>query len=354
MKSRVCTTLALVLAASLSADALAHGGDPTLTSWIINTDGATGKSSSATLNPGLSQIPANVTEVRYTATDVYVRATDIPSYEIGPWGPNPNIATQQNHLWRIPRAPQVQTAAKTATGLGAIGVLVNGQVIYNARDANSYNNQNVWHSNAVHVEAISMDTALGHPDQSGTYHAHQHPISLSGQLQDNGLAASHVLGFAFDGFPIYGPYADIGGTITRMTSSYQLRNITQRTTLPDGTALAPNRYGPAVSPQYPLGYYIEDYVYVPGSGLLDQYNGANVVTHEYPGGTYAYFATVDANGNSAYPYLVGPQYYGILATDNITRSVSIPANAVAVPEPASACLLAPLAALLLRRRRSSI
>ena len=31
---------------------------------------------------------------------------------------------------------------------------------------------------------------------------------------------------------------------------------------------------------------------------------------EYPNGTYAYFATVDANWNSAYPYIVGPTFFG--------------------------------------------
>ena len=34
------------------------------------------------------------------------------------------------------------------------------------------------------------------------------------------------------------------------------------------------------------------------------------MTPEYPNGIYCYFATVDANHNSAYPYLIGPTYYG--------------------------------------------
>ena len=31
---------------------------------------------------------------------------------------------------------------------------------------------------------------------------------------------------------------------------------------------------------------------------------------EYPNGTYAYFATVDENWNSVYPYAIGPTFYG--------------------------------------------
>ena len=38
----------------------------------------------------------------------------------------------------------------------------------------------------------------------------------------------------------------------------------------------------------------------------------------YPGGTYAYFATVDANWNSAYPYVVGPTFYGTKTATKVT------------------------------------
>ena len=48
-----------------------------------------------------------------------------------------------------------------------------------------------------------------------------------------------LLGYAFDGYPIYGPdgYANANGSggIVRLRSSYRFRSITQRHTLPDGT-----------------------------------------------------------------------------------------------------------------------
>jgi hypothetical protein len=43
------------------------------------------------------------------------------------------------------------------------------------------------------------------------------------------------------------------------------------------------------------------------------------VTPEYPNGTYAYFATIDEDGNSAYPYVIGPTYYGVVLTENFAR-----------------------------------
>jgi len=103
-----------------------------------------------------------------------------------------------------------------------------------------------------------------------------------------------------------------------MRSSYRLRNITQRTTLPDGTVLSPSQYGPDVSATYPLGFYVEDFEYVGGLGDLDRYNGRMTVTPEYPGGTHAYFVTIDGSGASAYPYAIGLQYYGVVAADDIS------------------------------------
>jgi len=44
---------------------------------------------------------------------------------------------------------------------------------------------------------------------------------------------------------------------------------------------------------------------------LDEHNGRFCVTPEYPNGVYAYFCTVDENWNSAYPYVVGPTFYGV-------------------------------------------
>src|SRR5262249_9329069 len=100
------------------------------------------------------------------------------------------------------------------------------------------------------------------------------------------------------------------------------------TSLPGGTALPPDEYGPAVSASYPLGYYVEDYEYVAGLGDLDDANGRTVVTPEYPSGTYAYVATIDSTGASAYPYALGPIYHGVVAADT-----SSPNGHVSIPSP---------------------
>ena len=52
--------------------------------------------------------------------------------------------------------------------------------------------------------------------------------------------------------------------------------------------------------------------------MVDEHNGRCCITPEYPNGTYAYFSTVDSNWNSAYPYAVGPTFYGTYANRKVT------------------------------------
>lgn len=189
----------------------------------------------------------------------------------------------------------------------------------------------VWNRDAVVGERLGFDCAKAHPAM-GNYHHHQNPSAFNLDLNvistvcnlyaSDGLYAidstkhSPLLGYAYDGFPIYGAYAykNVNGTggIVRMKSSFVLRNITTRTTYSTGASVTA---GPAVSSTYPLGYFREDYQYNTTSAAtpdyLDEHNGRFCVTPEYPAGIYCYFATVDSKWNSAYPYLIGPTYYGV-------------------------------------------
>ena len=77
-----------------------------------------------------------------------------------------------------------------------------------------------------------------------------------------------------------------------------------------------------------LGYFREDYEYIANSFSenLDDHNGRVCVTPDYPDGTYAYFCTVDENWNSAYPYAVGPTFYGVYSNslvNNINESTTV-------------------------------
>ena len=321
---------------SMGVSEAQQSADPAVSSWRRNLDGRMGTSSIPNINAVVGNVEADVQGVHFTAASTYVEATGIPSHFVGPWGNNPGIADDQNRVYRIPRDPQENTGAKTATGLGPIGTMVNGAAFFNASDAQSFQNAGIWNQSALFFELAGLDAGLGHPAGS-RYHYHSNPSLLQQQRGDNGIDHSPILGFAFDGFPIYGPYGyqnmDGTGGVVRMEPSWRFRNITNRRTLPDGTQLAMNQWGPPVTAMRPLGAYLEDHEFVAGSGDLDEHNGRFGITPEYPLGTYAYFATVNAAGAPAYPFLVGPTYYGVVDTGNIGGGptgpppITIPAGA---------------------------
>jgi hypothetical protein len=101
---------------------------------------------------------------------------------------------------------------------------------------------------------------------------------------------SPIVGWSYDGCPIYGPYAyaNIDGTggIIKMRSGYNYVNSTGT----NGSIKL-----------------VEDYQFI-NSGTLDKYNGRFCVTPEYPNGVYAYFCTVDENNIPEFPYVIGPEY----------------------------------------------
>jgi len=337
--------------------------NPAITAWLQNTTGIMG-SHYVSGNPTVinDAVEANVQTVQYSANWSYITTNGIPSYHTGPFlDGNPSLATDQNAIFKIPLNPTQNTGALTATTGGDIGVFINGVALFDYRDGVAWNTSTSalcgglpgmspcpggpmasqsWNRDAVPAEKLGFDCSKGHP-ANGNYHHHQNPSAFNldltvisticdiyaadGLYTINPAEHSPLIGFAADGFPIYGAYAytnaDGTGGVTRMKSGYQFRNITVRTVWADGTDVAD---GPAVNVTYPLGYFREDYEFIAHVGqedFLDAHNGRFSVTPEYPSGIYCYFTTVDANHNSAYPYAVGPYFYGN-KTATIVTSIS--------------------------------
>jgi hypothetical protein len=331
--------------------------NPAISAWLQNTTNITGRHYvSGNSTPIVDAVLANVQTVQYSANWVYVSTHGIPAYITGPFlDGNPSLATDQDAIFKISLNPTEDLTPTTTTG-GNIGVFVNGVALFDYRDGVSYRasdgsdhggpipggpGDGIWNRDAVVAEKSGFDCSKGHPAM-GNYHHHQNPSAFNLDLAvisnvcdlyvADGLYAidstthSPLIGFAYDGFPIYGAYAykNANGTggVVRMKSSYSLRNITTRTHYADGTDVAD---GPAISATFPLGHYREDYEYIaPGIGqedYLDEHNGRFCITPEYPLGIYCYFATVDENWNSAYPYVVGPYFYGTVNA-SIVNSIS--------------------------------
>ena len=350
MKKRLQFISALILMQSAMSIAQTQ---PIITKWLQNNT-TTGTYYTSGNSTAISNgILVNCQQVRYSTTNVYINTTGIPAYAVGPFNGdgNPNNAGNQNAIYKFPLTPIPNTGAPVSTGMGNIGVFINGVSLFDYKDGVSWKNSTgafaggplggagdgVWNRDAIKYEKMGFDCSKGHP--AGTnYHHHQNPSAFKNDLtlvsticnlyDADGLytinTAQHspLIGFAYDGYPIYGAYgyanADGTGGVVRMKSSYQLRNITTRSTYSDGSTVTA---GPAVNSTYPLGCFKEDYEYISHTGdasYLDVHNGRFSITPEYPSGTYCYFATVDANHNSAYPYVVGPTYYGVYANRKVT------------------------------------
>ena len=342
----------LLLAMSVTSFAQTN---PAITGWLQNTTGITGRHYVApNPTPVVDAVLANVQTVQYDANWVYVAATGIPSYITGPFQDgNPSFATAQNKIFKISLNPTQNTGTATATTGGNIGIFKNGVALFDYRDGVAWSATTnalcggpgnppcaggptatqAWNRDAIPAEKAGFDCAKAHPAM-GNYHHHQNPSAFNldltvisnvcdtypadGLYVINPSEHSPLLGFTYDGFPIYGAYAytNIDGTggIARMKSSYQLRTNTTRTN------------GPAVNATYFNGYFREDYEYVAHPGdptYLDSHNGRICNTPEYPvslypNGIYCYFTTVDANHNSAYPYVVGPTFYGNKTATTVT------------------------------------
>lgn len=321
--------------------------------WLVNT---TGQKASYWQNAGNLQAPsfsysvtsdsADVLQLCYNADSVWVRSEGM-TFNMGKYL-NPGGVLPQNYTFRFPRNPTVTNTKVISPKTGAIGMLVNGVPIYGLSNSFSWSSatntnspgpqgQQIWNVEVYKSEGFVLDTAFGaHPQQQGAYHSHATPY----RLYKNTPVTQHspLVGFAFDGYPVYGPYAystptNAASAVTRMKSGYSLRNTINRHMLPDGTALNASQYGPAISTQYPIGFYCEDYEWLASNaGDLDEYNGRYCVTPDYPNGTYAYFVTVDASGVPAFPYYIGINYYG--QPDNADL-IAPPATSTTVKFPVS-------------------
>jgi len=191
-------------------------------------------------------------------------------------GNNPNQVVVAEETFRLPLSP-VNNSAATDTSLGTVGVALNGIPVYNPFE------------NAEEEAAYGriFSSCCGHPQRNGVYHYHKYPTCLrfisdewkSEKEKCDELDAiliqgghSPLIGFAVDGWPIYGPVGwrnDGSKTGVILRSSYTGSNDS------------------AGNPSY-----------VEGSGDLDECNGLVSPTPEFPEGIYHYVMSIkpDADG----------------------------------------------------------
>jgi hypothetical protein len=211
-----------------------------------------------------------------------IRANGIPDHVPGrfPNRGNPHRIAAQDHVFRVPLAPQT-AAAPTPTGPAFFGVALNG-VPFEAGTAEFWNRdrRSGWNYEAKSgFIDLGLDAHNAHVQPTGTYHYHALPTGLLQTLGDDGRRMV-LVGWAADGFPIYSAHGhrdpeDAQSPVRKLRSSYRLKQG-ERPGGPGG------RYD---------GKFTEDYEFVKGHGDLDECNGRFGVTPEFPQGTYHYHLT---------------------------------------------------------------
>ena len=131
--------------------------------------------------------------------------------------------------------------------------------------------------------------------------------TLRSSLTDDGSQHSPIIGWAYDGNPIYGPYG---------YSNKEDANTARRVLIPGYELNISNVINRP--PSFAAGFFVEDYQYT-DSGDLDENNGRFGKTPEFPNGVYAYFAPIDElTSEPKFPYFIGDTYRSNSVKENFT------------------------------------
>lgn len=218
-------------------------------------------------------------------TDANVRRIEsngIPDHQPGqfPNRHNPNTIREQHYDFRVALRPE-KAREPLPLGMNPFGVAING-VPFDPGAAEFFNGNpdSGWQYEALSGKIdLGLDASHAHVQPNGAYHYHGVPTALCERLS-GGKKQMVLTGYAADGFPVYAIYGysdarSADSELRRLKPSYQLRKGT-RSSGPRG------RYD---------GTFVQDYEYVAASGDLDECNGRDGVTPEYPDGTYYYVLT---------------------------------------------------------------
>lgn len=162
----------------------------------------------------------------------------------------------QNYDYSITLSPK-KAKKVTPAPMGAIGVMISGGALFNPYEAGGVKvavTSNFFVTDSKGKKVPFLDSCNGHPTPNGQFHYHGLPSCLTSKIDKAG-SPSHIIGIAFDGFPIYGNQGVKGKIIT--------------------------------------------------SKELDSCNGITSVTPEFPQGIYHYVLTSEKNSASSIKCFAG-------------------------------------------------
>jgi hypothetical protein len=293
----VSSALAILLSAC-------GGGSSSTTTTDSGISTSTGTSTAGVLCDYASSFFNSSPSVNATATARWscsstqrsLVANGLPDHAVGtfPNPENPNTIAAQNIAVSVSLVPTQTTVITPRFGAqNKPGIALNG-VVFDPGTAGTCDDSGTrcqggggpgggaWTMEALGQSSFRFGTDINnaHVQPGGVYHYHGVPEGLVTKL-NKGTAMS-LIGWAADGFPIYARYGyttatNANSAIKVLSSSFRLKTV-------------PDTNRPATS-MYAMGAFTQDYEYVAGLGDLDECNGRNGVTPDFPNGIYHYIAT---------------------------------------------------------------
>ena len=280
-----------------------------------------GNSKESGLNYKLdSFITVNGLNVTYDNSNIYIAGRNITNHKVDVktnavgFGP----IEEQDVSYNIPNI-NLNLAASSPTTMPdyAVAVMVNGIALYTPKSTKSWNNGGEWHYNNGTITNYNELATYSHSTVGGLFHYHavspevvglvDGVIEVDGVLKWDSTAHSPIIGWAFDGLPIYGPYGyrQYSSSNTPVNSS-DIVNIKSPFRLRQGTRTT--RPGGAYT-----GMFVEDYeidsTKVGQPGYTNQFNLRYGTTPDSPSTPiWFYVATIDDSGKPMFPYAVGGGY----------------------------------------------
>ena len=243
------------------------------------------ESSSASILDNEPPSPKNEVRITVDGERRSIESNGWPDHAPGsfPRRGNPNAPRPQTHRFYVPLRPIAAPEPIRSRG-GWWGVAVNG-VPFEPGTGEAWNNdmRSGWrYEAATGFLNLGLDEHHAHVQPSGAYHYHALPNGLIHALGGDD-SKMLLIAWAADGYPVYSSRAhadaqDAASPLRAMKPSYRLRKgpRPQASGAPDGDH---------------DGRFTEDFEFVKGSGDLDECNGREGVTPEFPNGTYYYCIT---------------------------------------------------------------
>ena len=228
-----------------------------------------------------------------------IEANGMPDHQPGrfPNRGNPNSLSEQRYRFEMPLKPQANKEPLPVRRY-LFGVAING-VVFDPGTAEVWqpgdeivsrpgpgtrmepdmDRSRVWNYEGMGRMNLGIDDSHAHVQPTGAYHYHGLPTGLIERLRkEQGEDKMLLIGYAADGFPIYAENGhtmadDATSPLKKLRSSYEVKKGNR----PTGDNGPGGKYD---------GMFVQDYEFIKDSGDLDECNGREGVTPEYPDGTY--------------------------------------------------------------------